>query len=683
MKVFLSRLDSYLGRVLSRLLLAGKHSLCGMIGDASSMTYVATHVTREIVSPQQDLEAYKNALLTSNIVVFEMEGMPDETAYAFKIVNAATYPDTKTFIAVSSVQSWAATQSEDPLTEDLYHKRVPTEAYKKHKEVEKLVTGGVKNPHLTSFVIFAGLMYGEGEGILHDLFKQAWLLDQPQLPLLGEGKNTIPMVHVRDLACCIVNLAVAETKPELRYLAAVDDANPTQEEVVTAISKVLGTGAAPQVVPLDQALAYAGSEYLLLNIKLSGSTLKDLEDVTTVAWKNASGFVENIRTIVAEYKAVRRLQPVRVVLDGLPSTGKTSIAMRLSRRLRVSHVHVKDAIATFAAEKPDLVPKDDNGAALAKWPENQVVRAVRYVLLKPKCRNHGYVLDGFPKTYRHARMLFKKMNTEEGGEGELDEDVEDISTAEGLDVNERIETEAERLLPELCVRLTADSDQVLQTRTMDNPHSVVRDGEDAQKRYERRVAAYKAAHTDLGDSPVHFFDVHQVRVVTVNTGSTAFETAQLPVLNAEFDEDVASNPNFQVVDKLAGQVEEALGGARNYGPSADEQLRIETHHRELVAAAEKAAADKAAAEASQLAKDEQERLAKEAAEQRRLAEMKDAERQILEERSKPLRRYLMEAVVPTLTRGLIEVCKLRPEDPIDYLAEYLFRHNPVEDDVEQ
>ena len=27
-------------------------------------------------------------------------------------------------------------------------------------------------------------------------------------------------------------------------------------------------------------------------------------------------------------------------------------------------------------------------------------------------------------------------------------------------------------------------------------------------------------------------------------------------------------------------------------------------------------------------------------------------------------------------QGLMEICKTRPEDPIDYLAEYLFQQNP-------
>lgn len=35
----------------------------------------------------------------------------------------------------------------------------------------------------------------------------------------------------------------------------------------------------------------------------------------------------------------------------------------------------------------------------------------------------------------------------------------------------------------------------------------------------------------------------------------------------------------------------------------------------------------------------------------------------------------MDNVVPILTDGLIEVCKNLPEDPVDYLAEYLFKRS--------
>ena len=41
---------------------------------------------------------------------------------------------------------------------------------------------------------------------------------------------------------------------------------------------------------------------------------------------------------------------------------------------------------------------------------------------------------------------------------------------------------------------------------------------------------------------------------------------------------------------------------------------------------------------------------------------------MLEAQSLPLRTYMMKHIMPTLSQALIEVCKVRPEDPIDFLV---------------
>lgn len=39
----------------------------------------------------------------------------------------------------------------------------------------------------------------------------------------------------------------------------------------------------------------------------------------------------------------------------------------------------------------------------------------------------------------------------------------------------------------------------------------------------------------------------------------------------------------------------------------------------------------------------------------------------------PFRNYLLEYVVPELNDGLVEVSNFLPDDPVDFLAEYLFK----------
>ena len=52
--------------------------------------------------------------------------------------------------------------------------------------------------------------------------------------------------------------------------------------------------------------------------------------------------------------------------------------------------------------------------------------------------------------------------------------------------------------------------------------------------------------------------------------------------------------------------------------------------------------------------------------------MQAEEKERLEAKTLPLRNYLMCHVMPTVTQGLIEVCKTKPEDPVDYLVGITF-----------
>ena len=55
--------------------------------------------------------------------------------------------------------------------------------------------------------------------------------------------------------------------------------------------------------------------------------------------------------------------------------------------------------------------------------------------------------------------------------------------------------------------------------------------------------------------------------------------------------------------------------------------------------------------------------------------LKERERKLLEKKTQILRLYLIENVIPKLSQGLIEVGKEMPEDPIEYLADYLMKQS--------
>jgi len=55
--------------------------------------------------------------------------------------------------------------------------------------------------------------------------------------------------------------------------------------------------------------------------------------------------------------------------------------------------------------------------------------------------------------------------------------------------------------------------------------------------------------------------------------------------------------------------------------------------------------------------------------------IKENEREMLDAHSSSIRTYIMENLVAILSDGLIDVCRKTPEDPVDHLAEYLFKQS--------
>jgi hypothetical protein len=44
----------------------------------------------------------------------------------------------------------------------------------------------------------------------------------------------------------------------------------------------------------------------------------------------------------------------------------------------------------------------------------------------------------------------------------------------------------------------------------------------------------------------------------------------------------------------------------------------------------------------------------------------------------PTRKFLLLNIMPILTKGMLEVCKINPIDPIDYLADILFKEESAD-----
>lgn len=460
MRVFLNDLSSDLGLILLKKFQQCGHEVVGCVSEVAAIAptrrKIQSHASSDTPQAPSDPVVFRSnetgirALLKeSDLIVHSIYENPADALITLRLLDSfQDDPDQQdveskhyTFVGLSTVLTWAKNSFPEAdfngFKEDDYKSRKPSRKYAEYKAVETQIIGYTRPGRISTFVIASGLLYGAASNPFELIFEQAWTLrhDAVAVPSVGDcgGANFLPTISIHDLASIAMYLGVEVANksecPDKQYILALDNSRNTLCEITQAVSDVLSTGRIRELSETerdDMMLNYPSIAALQVNLQFdmdeSTVTLSEIE------LNFRDGLIKNIDTVVEDYIQARDLRPLRICVLGPPCVGKSSQCAKLAKKYFLPLLSPKTLLEHIKNhENPDgdvllqmtqeeyLKLRDE---AAGYWDTPSVLS---FPLLKrlfdvkaksPACRNHGYVLDGFPDTFLSAKELFEILETE-------------------------------------------------------------------------------------------------------------------------------------------------------------------------------------------------------------------------------------------------------------------------------
>lgn len=335
-------------------------------------------------------------------------------------------------------------------------------------------------------------------------------------------------------------------------------------------------------------------------------------------WICKDGFLANLGTICDEFCAGNKLRAMKILIAGPPSSGKTALSQAVAEHFRQGF------------KIPTLT--------LKAHATQQELDSMVQQLSANVCRYRGYVLDAGIIGFEEAEKLFRF-------DVEVPKTEEEEPPAEG--------EEAEPSPPKIERRLNEETAPtfVIVTQAPEGLCKAKWQATGSVGDFDAAMKAYVASNLteDIHSLTDFFQDV-------VNTG-----VFNLPVAGKDEEELFESTRIYL----------ESQGRPFNYLPTEEDVAKGIREQRAMKIAK---AAEEAAAASQKKDTGEAKLLEEERRHAKRLQIIAQHEAEHLTLQDMALRDYLITYMVPSLTEGLIEVCKVLPDNPVDYLANYIEEH---------
>ncbi|CAD2219645.1 protein dpy-30 [Angomonas deanei] len=419
----------------------------------------------------------------------------------------------------------------------------------------------------------------------------------------------------------------------------------------------------------------------------SGSEEDEMEErqlaLTSEEQQELEGFVEELyegSSVVANWRSeMAEMERVMLMRQYISSNESSDPNPKKKGAKKKS---LKDA----QKKKDEEIQQIKETITTAPFQNKAIAIMLRKCLSHAESYNQGFVLDGIPFSVELSRLCFRT--------GELippateEEALQQFLRPDAIPEKENepddssppaVEQCEESLLVDYVFTLESGENFLL-NRLNANKSNM---GADALEDFHARMSIYKKEFFDSPYTVTNFFECAATDPSTsVLCGGRKVSINLIPVDSTE-PVSLPPPPQSEYAEIPPSHLEtivyECVGAPHNFGKTPlelhREQVRAKNYNKEqLIRQVNEVKAvqdrEKDAFKTESMHRNENSKA---------LSEMKKADQMSLELRSEPLREYLSKSILPLLSKGLIEICETRPEDPVEALAQWLLRNNPSDD----
>ena len=679
--------------------------------------------SKEKISPEKK-EKEKVEEEKKNIEKVQKEQEKDQAKEAQKTT------DTESKQTLPKIKTYYYRESE-------YIKRIPSSRYSSYKMLENLALSNT-NPMLNVYVICPGFIYGCGEDFFFDYFRKAWIGGIPHMPIIGEGMNFLPTIHILDLVQIIRR--IIEKKPIINYIFACDKTkNPTMKNIIRSISKGIGSIDIKNLNEFDiDEIDMPNFNELSIDIQIKSSKVTEND----FKWHCEKGIPDNMDLLRQEFNLYRGIKPLKIIISGPPCGGKTYIAKKIANQFKILHLTIPDIITWAQNLKNNLgeemkrkMRENEEKVAVAqeeydkrknkkksdppfdptpyrKFDSEFIGKLLKEKIRGGECAGKGYVLDNYPKTYQDCLNVFaiahkkriKKENPEENSKENNEED-EYIETIEYEIIKD--------LLPDSVIMIKNYTEESLKKKLMLNPEYEEKQQE-IDSRFSRRLKYFKENNENPAEPNIKtletFYKENNIQIHYVNETEFMKNQELENVKILYYLERYGDIDNFS---KLQDE-EEIMPFKEQENLEENNEEKNLMENNEIVVKKEKKEEpfninlnkikerliDEECLEPD--IEDENDKEIREIEEKEekkkkiginslnemltkqeifdnniksKLNELKEKEKILLEKKSEVMRRYLNEKVMPLLAKGILNICENVPDDPVEALANFILDNN--------